>query len=214
MNQEIEILWGNQTLLFHKERAIYFAEHKLLLISDLHLGKSGHFRKHGIAIPQSIAENDLYRLNELLKYFTPEKVVIAGDFFHAEKNNEIQLFEHFLKEYSNLQFILIKGNHDRFKNEFYTKIGFNSIANHMTLDDIVISHDFIPHEETYQITGHIHPGINLKNSLKQHMRLPVFAYHEKHIVLPAFSKFTGLYTKWENNDYEFIGCTDYGLVSL
>lgn len=214
MNEELEIFWGEQTLIFHSYRAIYFPEKDALLISDLHLGKSGHFRKYGIPIPQAVAQNDLDRLNHILQQYSPKKLIIAGDFFHAEKNIEIELFKQWFKAQDDFELILIKGNHDKLSHKIYSSIGFTSVLDMLKLGKITISHDILPENEGYQITGHIHPGVILKNKLKQNMRIPVFAHHEKHIILPAFSKFTGLYTRWENTQYQFIGCTEVGLITL
>ena len=33
------------------QKAIYYPQHKTLLAADLHLGKAGHFRNAGIAVP-------------------------------------------------------------------------------------------------------------------------------------------------------------------
>ena len=43
----------NQTFLLSAQRTVFWEEEKTLILSDLHLGKSGHFRKSGIAIPQN-----------------------------------------------------------------------------------------------------------------------------------------------------------------
>ena len=50
------------TFLLSANKTIFWEEEKILILSDLHLGKSGHFRKAGIAIPQNILQEDLFRL--------------------------------------------------------------------------------------------------------------------------------------------------------
>ena len=47
-------------------RAIFWEEQKALILSDLHFGKTGHFRKAGIAVPQQVYKEDLQRLISLL----------------------------------------------------------------------------------------------------------------------------------------------------
>ena len=54
------------------ERAIFWRRKNALLISDLHLGKSGHFRKAGIALPSSIHHDDLDRLSKIISEFPVE----------------------------------------------------------------------------------------------------------------------------------------------
>jgi metallophosphoesterase superfamily enzyme len=47
-----------QTLWLSPERCLFWEEDKSLIISDIHLGKSGHFRKAGIGIPQAVFKED------------------------------------------------------------------------------------------------------------------------------------------------------------
>jgi metallophosphoesterase superfamily enzyme len=56
-----------------------------LILSDLHLGKTAHFRKNGIPLPANIILEDLKRLSILIDHFKPEKIIVVGDFLHAGK---------------------------------------------------------------------------------------------------------------------------------
>ena len=58
-----------QNLWLSPQRSIFWEEEKALIVSDLHFGKTGHFRKSGIAVPQSVYEEDLQRLVDLLHFF-------------------------------------------------------------------------------------------------------------------------------------------------
>ena len=51
-----------QQLWLSADRCIFWEEEKALIVSDLHFGKTGHFRKSGIAIPPSVYKEDLQRL--------------------------------------------------------------------------------------------------------------------------------------------------------
>ena len=44
-----------EILTFTNARALYWKKENALIISDLHVGKSAHFRKNGIAIPAGIS---------------------------------------------------------------------------------------------------------------------------------------------------------------
>ena len=59
----------DQQLCLSSDRSIYWEEEKALVVSDLHIGKTGHFRKAGIAVPQSVFKEDLQRLVSLIQYF-------------------------------------------------------------------------------------------------------------------------------------------------
>ena len=71
----------HQNLWLTAQRSIFWEEQKALIVSDLHFGKTGHFRKSGIAVPQTVYKEDLQRLVLLLNYFKPEQLIVVGDFF-------------------------------------------------------------------------------------------------------------------------------------
>ena len=56
-----------QQLWLSAHRCIFWEEKKALLVSDLHFGKTGHFRKSGIAVPQAVYKEDLQRLVHLIQ---------------------------------------------------------------------------------------------------------------------------------------------------
>ncbi len=74
------------------QKCLYWEEEKALILSDLHLGKSGHFRKNGIAVPQHVFKEDMQRLFSLIQFYSPQKVIIAGDLFHSRSNKEHDFF--------------------------------------------------------------------------------------------------------------------------
>lgn len=69
---EKDIIFGKQLLTLTQQRAIYWKSEQLLILSDMHLGKAAHFRKHGISLPTTVSMQDLTRLEKLLLYYTPE----------------------------------------------------------------------------------------------------------------------------------------------
>ena len=104
-------------------RTIYWEEQKALILSDLHFGKTGHFRKAGIAIPQSVYKEDLQRLIDLLQYFKPKQIIAVGDLFHSKVNLELDLFKRWRNDFEAIDFHLVKGNHDILKEDWYGEAG-------------------------------------------------------------------------------------------
>jgi len=82
MQQFIPHTVSGNNFLLSSDRCIYWQEEKTLVLSDLHLGKTGHFRKEGIAVPQAILKDDLQCFVTLIQQFRPEKILIIGDMFH------------------------------------------------------------------------------------------------------------------------------------
>src|ERR1700733_3821343 len=72
-----------QDLLLLPQKAIYWLQQKVLIAADVHLGKVGHFRKAGIAVPRDMEQSDLAVLSDLVDEFKPKKVLFLGDLFHS-----------------------------------------------------------------------------------------------------------------------------------
>jgi DNA ligase-associated metallophosphoesterase len=181
-----------QNLWLSAQRSIFWEEQKTLIVSDLHFGKTGHFRKSGIPVPQNVYKEDLQRLVNLLHYFKPECLLVVGDFFHSHANIELDWFKKWREDFSFLKIILVRGNHDILKESWYREARIDVIESEFMLPPFLFTHERCEdHNELYTFCGHIHPGIYLQGLGKQALRLPCFYFGSNHCILPAFSKFTG-----------------------
>ncbi len=191
--KELEIIFNEQKLVLNNQRALYWPVEKTLIIADLHLGKAAHFRKNGIAIPTQVSQSDLLILDHLINHYQPEKLIIVGDFVHAQPNTETENFTEFRASHPLTAFILITGNHDRLSDTYLYNLGIDVIVDKLEIKDILFVHE-PPQGPQRSISGHIHPGVRLELG-KTKKTLPCFVVDNYHIVLPAFSQFTGLDAK-------------------
>lgn len=182
----------NQNLWLSAQRSLFWEEEKALIVSDLHFGKTGHFRKWGIGVPQHVYKEDLQRLVSLLHYFNPAKLIVVGDFFHSSANTELDWFKRWRESFASLQIILVRGNHDILNDAWYKKAAIGVVSPTLQLNSFLFSHDQCEtNGDVYRFCGHIHPGIIINGLGKQSLRFPCFYFGENHCILPAFSKFTG-----------------------
>ncbi len=192
-----KFILNQQTLWLSPARCIFWEEEKALILSDLHFGKTGHFRKEGIGVPQNIFKEDLQRLFTQIQFFKPETLLIAGDMFHSRANKEIDLFVKWRNDISSVNVHLIKGNHDILSNKFYEEADIKVEDKKLSVKNFCFTHDYASEceveDEMFTFSGHIHPGIKFKGNGRQSFMLPCFYFSEKYAVLPAFSHFTGLY---------------------
>ena len=100
---------------------MYWQEERALILSDLHIGKGGHFRKAGIPVPGQLQTDDLERLGSLVEAFSPEKLIVVGDMFHSRANGELEVFAKWRSKFPALGVILVRGNHDILHRDFYEK---------------------------------------------------------------------------------------------
>ncbi|WP_027382332.1 ligase-associated DNA damage response endonuclease PdeM [Epilithonimonas caeni] len=184
----------NEVFTLTNQRALFWKKEKALILSDLHIGKTAHFRKNGIALANQVMKNDLERLSILIEYFQPGKFIVVGDLLHAGDNSDVDEFCTWRNQYPHLQFYLIEGNHDRISKKLESKLCLNSKSKSLEIEDFTFVHDFEKEQSKFQITGHIHPGFVI-NSIVKKIKLPCFVVSENQLLLPAFSEFTGLDTK-------------------
>jgi uncharacterized protein len=186
----------SQTLWLSAERCVYWENKNALILSDAHFGKTGHFRKEGIAVPQNVYQEDLQRLFSLVQFYKPERVIVVGDLFHSSANKELDLFTRWRHDHPALRIDLVMGNHDILLPKWYDAADITVIKGHYSLAPFCFIHDIAdecePSENIeYFFSGHIHPGISFKGLGKQSLSFPCFLFGDNFAVLPAFGKFTG-----------------------
>jgi uncharacterized protein len=181
------------------ERVIFWEDEKTLILSDSHFGKTGHFRKSGVPVPQNIFLEDLQRLFNLLQFYKPEQLIVVGDLFHSKSNKEHLLFEKWRNDFTQLEVLLVKGNHDILNTSWYEQVKINVFAEEpLRIRNLAFMHDytdidkFPQHTEAYFLTGHLHPGVSIRGRSRQSLSFPCFYFNDQFAVLPAFSKFSGL----------------------
>lgn len=205
VEEHIEV--KGEKLILTNQRALFWPKENGLVLSDLHVGKTATFRKHGIPISRKVLEDDLDKLSALIQHFDAEKLIIVGDLFHAENNQDISYFKDWY-HHQNIIIELISGNHDRHSDRFYKELNLKVYSHEKISKKMRFVHDDSePLNTHFTISGHTHPGVLIKGRGRQFIKLPCFQVTEHQLILPAFSKFTGLNT---NNIPD--NCVSYGFT--
>ncbi|RYE14077.1 MAG: ligase-associated DNA damage response endonuclease PdeM, partial [Sphingobacteriales bacterium] len=152
-----------QDLLLLPQRAIYWEQQKALIAADVHLGKVGHFRKAGIAVPRDMEQDDLAQLSDLIDQYRPEKIFFLGDLFHSDMNADWDWFAMWRQKHAKIEIILIRGNHDIINDSHYHALNI-SLHNQLLAGPFLMLHHPLTElklaaTEGYVLCGHIHPGI-------------------------------------------------------
>ena len=210
------IEFAQQEFLLTPERALIHQEEATAFIADLHLGKSAHFRKSGIAIPQNIPDTDIGSIRELVHRYALQKIYILGDLFHSAYNTEWSKFEQLMEELKEVDFILIKGNHDILPQNIYNNSKLTIQEEPYLWKGIELRH--LPHspntDAPFNIAGHIHPGVIMKGKARATIKLPCFLVSNRQIILPAFGRFTGLFQDKERKSYSKYGILSEKLIKI
>ena len=180
---------------------MWWAKEKTLLVSDIHLGKSAHFRKNGIAIPKDVNASSLNRLENVICKYQPLRLLVLGDLFHSALNEEWNDFREWLNRifsaHGLVEFRLVEGNHDVLPNAAFQGFKVQRSAR-WSLGPFDFVHDPMDFQLAQApgrigIAGHLHPAIHLAGKAKQQLRLPGWWFRSQHqtLVMPNFGTFTG-----------------------
>lgn len=196
MNALVAYTINENDFVLSPERVMFWEKQKTLIIADLHIGKTGHFRKSGIPVPQHVFKEDLQRLFTQILFFKADKLIIAGDLSHSRSNKEMDLFKKWRHDLELLQIILVNGNHDILDDSWYDELKIER-TDSLDIDDFSFCHDpadaitKVKEKKHYTFCGHLHPGISIHGRGRQSLHFPCFYFGNTIGILPAFSRFTG-----------------------
>lgn len=185
--------WHGQRLWLSPGRCMYWEEQRMLVLSDLHIGKAAHFRKAGIPIPQQVFQEDLLRLFQQVHLFKPEIILVTGDLFHSRANAEHDWFARWREALGSTKVLLVKGNHEILQDQAYEELGIEVVGSRYECGPFCFSHDMTTEtgDGKYLFSGHVHPGVKISGKGKQSVVLPCFHFMPHAAILPAFSHFSG-----------------------
>ena len=203
---------NNNTFILHCTGALYWVDKKMLLLSDVHLGKISHFRKHGSAIPGKAVLQNFRKLDSVVNYFNPEIICFLGDLFHSTLNNEWNFFREWVMQI-NLPIVLIAGNHDIISPYKYENLNI-TIHSEWILNGFLLTHHPEEREGLFTLSGHIHPAVLLEGMGRQFLKLPCFFRSQYQMILPAFGEFTGTYIMEPNETDMIYAITKEDVIAI
>jgi DNA ligase-associated metallophosphoesterase len=167
--------------------ALWWAEQRLLCVSDLHLGKSERMaRRAGALLPPYEVAETLFRLEADIAAHSPAKVVCLGDSFDdlaagygLDEGARLRL----TVLQAGREWVWIEGNHDAGPLD----LGGVHLAE-LALDGLVFRHIAAQNlaADCGEISGHYHPKVRLAGQ-----GLPAFLVGRQRLILPAYGAYTG-----------------------
>lgn len=187
--QSLSLNAPHERLVADCSGALVWPDEDLLVVADLHLEKGSSFARKGSVIPPYDSRASIERLIEVLKRWSPKRVISLGDSFHDPDGCD-RLSQHDRETIKNatsrLDWIWISGNHDPAPP---SDLGGRS-ADEVTIGDITFRHLPSLHAERTEIAGHLHPKAKVKARGRKVSR-PCFVSDHRRVLLPAFGCYTG-----------------------
>ncbi len=182
-----DIVVAGATMTADPAGALYWPEHGLLAVADLHLEKGSGFASRGQLLPPYDTAATLARLAKLIARYAPRVVIALGDSFHdgggpAQLGNEDRESLRALQRCRD--WIWLTGNHDP---EPADSIG-GVFHDSLTLGAITFRHK--PTGTPNEIAGHLHPVARVSHRGRA-VRRRCFAADDARLVMPAFGAFAG-----------------------
>ncbi len=175
-------------------KAVSWVREGVLLVADLHLGKTAAFRSVGFPVPGGCEDADLARLGRLVDSTGAREIIVLGDLLHARSGRTEEVRQAFLawrESRKDLRISLVMGNHDHSAGVPPLEWGIEIWPETLVRGVFSFVHEAKPGGPGYAIGGHVHPAIGLSDGRRGSFRLPCFHFAEDYAVLPAFGSFTG-----------------------
>ena len=181
------IVLAGVPLLADPRGALYWHEHGLLVVADLHLEKGSSFAARGQLLPPYDTASTLARLSHVIADYRPRCVVALGDSFHDgggparlgdDDRESLRIMQ------GGREWIWLTGNHDP---EPADGIG-GTFTESLTLGPLTFRH--LPSDTPGEVSGHLHPVARISHRGRAVSRR-CFAADKNRMVMPAFGAFTG-----------------------
>ena len=160
----------------------------LLVVSDLHLGKSERMaRRGGAFLPPYDTLDTLARLDEAVQALNPATVICLGDSFDDDAAAEgLTTTERLVlgKAMARRRWIWVEGNHDPSAGGFE-----GERCAELSIGPLIFRHIAAP-GAAGEVSGHYHPKATV-SARGARMSKPCFLIDAERIVMPAFGTYTG-----------------------
>ena len=184
---------NNFTILFDSSGSIYITELGILLISDLHIGKSYSCAKNGNFLPPFEIDETIEKIKSIVDFYNPKKIISLGDSFHEASTLEFIdniYIKNLNKIFKKREVIFIDGNHDA---ELKSKEKIDAIfKDSLKLDNFNFTHikNSKIIDNLFEFSGHFHPKVSIISNRVTYS-FKCFVLGKNFCILPSLGTYTG-----------------------
>jgi DNA ligase-associated metallophosphoesterase len=187
-NAEGVLALAGESLQTDAGGVLYWPEHRLLAVADLHLEKGSSYAERGVLLPPYDTAVTLARLGALIARYAPRLVIALGDSFHDGRGPRrlADTDRAMLKAMQRgRDWIWIAGNHDPDPAE---NIGGRFLPV-LKVGALTFRHEPTG-SGTGEVAGHLHPMARVARRGRS-VRSRCFACDGARLVMPAFGSYAG-----------------------
>lgn len=167
--------------------ALWWADQKTLIVSDLHLEKGSNFASRGQFLPPYDTGATLTLVERMAEAFRPKRIISLGDSFHdpqAERRLGGDEAHRIRRLTGSTDWVWVEGNHDPDPPAY---LG-GSAAKVLSQGKCVFRHE--PTGEAGEIAGHLHPVARVGGRGRA-LRCKSFVTDGRSLIMPSLGTFTG-----------------------
>lgn len=195
----LDVTLCGRTWALDPRGAAVLPEARTGFVADLHLGKTTHFRRTGLAVPEGGEGWDLGRLGEVVRDHGLRRLVVLGDLVHTARGlapEVVDRFSSWRAAHPELDLVLVRGNHDRGAGALPPEWGIQSVDGPVRVAGVECRHEPPPpgpsiEPDTAVLAGHLHPVVRIREGMHRALRPRCFWWRPPVLILPAFGAFTG-----------------------
>lgn len=202
-NPLLPLRWAGKDWVLDSRRVLLLPSAKILFVADLHFGYYATLRSQGSYLPTYDREVVVPVLVDLVSTYNDYHWVVVGDLKHSHEHwdhlNRDERQE-LLKSLQPLQQVsqltVLVGNHDKGVAEVLRECGVVAEVQQRYEGGGIAATHALPPDQTncpLLLVGHVHPVFQPP----RFPRMPVFAFGQHHILLPAFNPVAGGYPVWK-----------------
>ena len=215
--ETVTIQAGGESMVLYPQKVAYWPGEKIAFVADMHLGKGASRRSHALYTPQGSDLDDLNDLKDIVEKTGAERLIILGDLFHDSYvmgDETLEIFSHWLEGMS-AEVTLLIGNHDRkAMGKIDRELSMEIQSSSYVLGDFWLSHEPEELEGFYNLCGHLHPGVRMRDKAGCTHKSKAFWVTPSKLVLPAFGTTTSMTTMpTKPNDMLYI-CANNGIFPI
>ena len=193
-----------QEMIFCAAKCLVWPQEKLLVVADLHLGKSETFQLNGLWLPPQSQFEDLNIIKVVARRHAVSRLLFLGDLVHSKAGITTHLqavFGDWLDSWKTEfggEVMVAVGNHDRALVKSWPTLWQEvNLIDRLEMTGFVFQHEpptakEIKKDDSFFWIGHVHPVVVLSKG-PDRLRLPCFVIDHDIGYLPAFSSLAGGY---------------------